>query len=180
MEGLSTALVQGQDDPVVLRQVEARQPLTGTLHELWSRLEEERHVRADARRELSQRRLDEWLRKRLVCEPEGGGGVGASAPETCGYGDCLAEADVPAGRDARRGRQREKRVAHDRVLREAGDAELGGFLESHAIGEIDALHRARELVQAVGPERSHDERQVDLRRRSLQRAPHRSSSASAG
>src|SRR5215207_10187607 len=72
---------QGDDEPVILGQIKQPQTLTRPLGELRPRLEKEGDVGADARRDLREGVRPQRLFERLIGEHEGGGRVGAPAPE---------------------------------------------------------------------------------------------------
>src|SRR5919204_6894614 len=78
---LPPSVREQEDDPVVLRELERLQLGSGSGAELRAGREEERHVRAEARRELVESLRWQRLRQRLVRQTKRDGGVGASAAE---------------------------------------------------------------------------------------------------
>jgi hypothetical protein len=116
------------------------------------------------------------LGERLVSEPKRGRRVGAAAAETGRDRDPLLDPHAPARLETRAAGQRAERLAHERVVCEAVDPELGCLVELDPVDEVDPLEDGQDLMLLVVTQRADDEREVYLGRcgRSHRRATTRS------
>ena len=90
------------------------------------------------------------------------GGVLVYAAETGCDRDPLLDPSGPARLHATRARERLQRSPDERVLGEPFDRQRVRRLDLDPIRKRDPLEHRRHLVQAVGPPRADDEREVDL------------------
>jgi hypothetical protein len=147
--GLRRTFLQGEEDDVVVRELERGQLRAVTGAELGPVAEEEGHVGADRRGDAMQLVRGQRPRELRVRERERRRSVGAATAEPSGNRDALLEPHVPPGGSPGGGGERCKGHVHERVVGEAVHDEIIRGLDLDDVVELDVLEHRGDLVLPV-------------------------------